>query len=262
MMGMGWYHLWQITHNTKRSFFLLGPKPEPERGRRLEGRLPLGSPVLAAALGWMGWDGMMDCSAEEEEHREYYIGRIGWSSTVSYSDVMFGWGSKKATPREIQIGQLKKVYPSAHETARGQDNVFDIGSRTHGGINYTIRIFLGKDFPAQKPVVLLYTPEGFTYRHPNVNSSTKEISGLDKLSSWGPHSSIVEVINDCLTLVRCLSCYYETMLSIVFRAVDLMFIVSTIPSRRHLLQAILQSMDSQAVIALIPVLIYQHHRDN
>lgn len=115
---------------------------------------------------------------------------------------MFGWGSsKKLSPRDIQIDQLKKTFPSLHETARGEDNVFDISSRTHGGTNFTIRVFLRKAFPADKPVILVYTPPGCEFSHPSVDAKTNEICGMEKLNRWHPNTSLVEIVNDALILV-------------------------------------------------------------
>jgi HAMP domain-containing protein len=114
---------------------------------------------------------------------------------------MFGWGhTKKASPREAQIAQFKKAYPSANETAREEDNVFDIHSRTNGGANFTIRIFLSNSFPSHKPAIMIYMAPGFQYSHPAINDRTHEISGLDKLNRWHSECSLVEVVNDCLTL--------------------------------------------------------------
>lgn len=118
---------------------------------------------------------------------------------------MFGWGqAKKESPRDVQIGQLRKTYPSVHETARGEDTVFDISSRTHGGTNFTIRIYLRKSFPNDRPIILVYTPPGCEFSHPGVNPSTHEITGMEQLNRWQPQSSLVDVVNEALILVRIL----------------------------------------------------------
>ena len=115
---------------------------------------------------------------------------------------MFGWGnSKKQSPRDIQIGQLKKTYPSVHETAQGEHDVFDISSRTHGGTNFTIRIVVRKLFPMERPVILVYTPPGSEFSHPSVDATTHEITGMDKLNRWHPQGSLVDVVNEALILV-------------------------------------------------------------
>jgi len=107
------------------------------------------------------------------------------------------WWKSAPTPRESQIASIEKLYPRARKAVQDRDGScqYDVDfQRPFGGSSVsTLRIFLPRKFPDEKPILVLMKD----IEHPWVNQYNQVI-GHQYWHSWNKQMDVGTVINEVL----------------------------------------------------------------